>query len=117
MRISRLLRFPRESPLPQGQVYLLKIAIGLLPIAGSHLAQAFHQSILRGAEESFHPPLGLRRVGRDPLDVELLQRPPDLRGLLRRRLAVMYSPGRRLKQTGFVGLHRQWPSVRLHIAA
>ena len=43
---------PARIGLPHGQVYLLKITIGLLPIAGSHLAQAFHQSILRGAEES-----------------------------------------------------------------
>jgi hypothetical protein len=40
-----------------------------LPGAGSHLAQVFDQSILRGAEESFYPPFGLRRVGRDPFDV------------------------------------------------
>src|ERR1700724_1293091 len=109
MRISRLLRFPRESPLPHGQVHWLEIAIGLLPIPRSHLAPAFHPSILRGAEESFHPPFGLRRVGRDPLDVELLQRPPDLRGWLRGRLAGRYSLGRRLQPNGFVALHRPAP--------
>src|SRR4029077_15908710 len=96
---------------------LREIAIGWPPAPAPHLAQAFPQRILRGAEESFYPPFGLRRVGRDPLDVKFLQRPPDLRGLLGGWLALMDGLGRGLKQTGLVGVHRQRPPVRLPIAA
>ena len=44
--------------------------------------------ILKGLKEPLHPPLRLRRVGRDQFDPQLAQRPPKLtRGRSPRRVA------------------------------
>ena len=55
------------------------------------------QTILQRAVGAFNPPLGLRRVGADDLDVEFLQRPPKM-GKRRRNPAllggVIYPNGR-----------------------
>src|SRR5438034_11250960 len=55
MRISGLLRLPRESPVPQRQIHCLEVTIGLRTGAGFYFAQAFHQPVLCGAEETLHP--------------------------------------------------------------
>jgi hypothetical protein len=54
-------------------------------------------------------------MGRDPLDVQLLQRPANLGQLLFRSIPVMAGPGRDLKQAGFIGVDRYRSPVLLHI--
>ena len=54
-------------------------------------------------------------MGRDPLDVQFLQRPANLGQLLFWSIPVMAGPRRDLKQAGFIGIDRYRPPVLLHI--
>lgn len=46
--------------------------IGLGGIAGTSAAQGLDQAVLKGLEEAFDPSLGLRRVGGDEADAQLI---------------------------------------------
>ena len=96
MQIGGLGRLDREAPIVERQP-LLHEPIRCLERGDSRQAQLFHQAILNRLEQPLHPPLGLRRVGRDQLDPQLTQRPPKLtRGLYPRQLVFHGGLGRRL---------------------
>src|SRR5690348_2789450 len=50
MGIASHARFAIKSSVPKWNVDLLQISVGAVQIMGSHLAQPFHQAILRGLE-------------------------------------------------------------------
>jgi len=53
---------------------------GVGPFKGADVGQSqlLAEAVLKGAPEALDPALGLRRAGADPLDVQLLEDPPDL---------------------------------------
>src|ERR1022692_2613433 len=70
------------------------------------LSHPLPQPVLGGLKRTLHAPLGLRRMGRDPLEVQLLQGPANLGQLLFRSIPVMAGPRRDLKQAGLIGVDR-----------
>src|ERR1017187_7435596 len=66
----------RKTTIPQRQVLPLQILPGLFQVAHPRLAQSLHQAVLRRPKESFHAPLGLWRVGRNPADPHVTQHTP-----------------------------------------
>jgi hypothetical protein len=73
------------------------IPVRRLQVLRSHSSQSFHQPVLRSFERALNPSVGLRRMGRDPLNVQILERPSDLALLLLRSVPVMDAAGRDLK--------------------
>ena len=91
--IARQLRLATKAPVPKRHKHLLQIGVGRRQVLGTHLSQPLHQPVLGGLKRTLNAPLGLRGMGRDPLDVQLLQRPANLGQLLFRIIPVMVGPG------------------------
>src|SRR5207253_7549664 len=105
-----------KALLPFRQKLLFQISIGLFQRASSGQPEPLHQPVLKGPETALEPSLGLRRVGRNPFDTQLLQRASDLSAslaplqlLLRRRRPV------HPKQAGLVGIERQGSAPPLDV--
>src|SRR6202011_4147361 len=111
MGVARPLRLATKAFIPQWHESLFQIGIRRFQVLRSHSSQSLHQPVLGGFERALNAPLGLRRMGRDPLDVQLLQRPSDLAQLLLGGVSVMDRAGRNLKQAGLVGVYWDRPPM------
>src|SRR5450759_4059337 len=78
MHIHHAIQRTRETLVPLRPILLFQKLVGILH--GLHLGEPpmLYQTILVGAEASLHPPLGLRRVRRDPTDSHLSQSAAEL---------------------------------------
>ena len=118
MSVTALRRPDREALFPEGPEGDFQEAIGPFQRIDSRQTHFFHQPVLQRAEQPLDASLGLRRMGRDPLDVQFRQRAAELRarrGVL--QLLVPLCAPRGHKQAVFIGVQRQRPPVSLQPAA
>ena len=88
------LRRRREAGIVGGQIDLADEGVGRLDALDDGQGQLLGQAVLQGAEGAFRPAARFGRIGRDMLDPQLRERPPDLGDGARSDLpAGLGSPG------------------------
>jgi hypothetical protein len=90
MRIAALDGTHREALLPERPEADLQETIGRVQRVDSRHTHLLDQTVLQCAEQPLDATLGLRGMGGYPLDVQLRQRPAELRA--RRRILQLLLP-------------------------
>jgi hypothetical protein len=105
-----------EAFVPERDVDLLQVPVGLLELGDAEHAELFDEPVLGGAEVALDPALGLRRVGQDQFDVELAKGGSDHRrrvhgiALLEREVGSRPRAGPTAEVARLVGVERERPT-------